>query len=189
MLEKNGRNKRNKHKQYRSVRLMFQDEASFGRISEPTNCWAPPKCRPSAPCQRIREYKPVYGAVSPLDGESYFMVLEKCNSENMGIYLNGLSLRFKDDLILLCVDRASYHTSKILSVPKNIRLFFLPPRTPEMNPVELMWREIRKRGFKNKAFPSIAAVIDKFYEVIKELSHAVVKSLTLWTWIENILAS
>jgi putative transposase len=118
---------------------MFQDEAGFGRISEPANCWAPPKCRPSAPCQRIREYKPVYGAVSPADGESYFVVLEKCNSENMTIYLKGLSERFQDDLILLCMDKASYHTSKLLTVPGNIQCFFIPPRTPEMNPVELMW--------------------------------------------------
>jgi putative transposase len=117
------------------------------------------------------------------------MVLEKCNSENMSIYLSGLSQKFEDDLILLCVDRASYHTSTILSVPPNIRLFFLPPRTPEMNPVELMWREIRKRGFKNKAFPSITAVIEKFNEVINELSNESIISLTFWSWIENIVAS
>jgi len=117
------------------------------------------------------------------------MVLEKCNSENMSTYLLGLSQKFKDDLILLCVDRASYHTSKILSVPRNIRLFFLPPRTPEMNPVELIWREIRKRGFKNKAFPSLAAVIEKFNEITKELSNESVKSITLWSWIEKIVAS
>jgi len=166
---------------------MFQDEASFGRISEPANCWAPPKRRPSAPCQRIREFKPVYGAVSPADGESYFVVLDKCDSENMSIYLKGLSERFDDDLILFCVDQASYHTSKILAIPKNIRLFFIPPRTPEMNPVELMWREIRKRGFKNKAFPSIGAVIEKFNEVVKELTNDVIKSATLWGWIEKIV--
>ena len=167
---------------------MFQDEASFGRISEPANCWAPPKCQPSAPSQRIREYKPVFGAVSPLDGESYFAVLEKCNSENMSIYLKGLSDKFEDDLILLCVDQASYHTSTILKIPKNIRLFFIPPRTPEMNPVELMWREIRKRGFKNKAFASIGAVIDTFNEVVASLTNAAIISITLWGWIEKIVS-
>jgi transposase len=78
------------------------------------------------------------------------------------------------------MDQASYHTSKILIVPKNIVLFFIPPRTPEMNPVELMWREIRKRGFKNKAFPSINAVIEKFYEVAGELTKDVIQSITLW---------
>jgi hypothetical protein len=83
---------------------MFQDEASFGRISEPAACWAPPAYRPSVPCQKIRQYKPVYGAVSPQDGESYFVVLEKCNTENMTIFLKGLSDKFSDDLILLCMD-------------------------------------------------------------------------------------
>ena len=117
------------------------------------------------------------------------MVLEKCNSENMSIYLNGLSAQFEDDLILLCVDRASYHTSKILYIPQNIFLFFLPPRTPEMNPVELMWREIRKRGFKNRVFASIGAVIDNFYDVILEMTTESIKNLTLWNWIENIIAS
>jgi putative transposase len=113
--------------------------------------------------------------------------MEKCNSENMVEFLKGLSERFFDDLILLCMDRASYHTSKMLVVPKNIQCFYIPPRTPEMNPVELMWREIRKRGFKNKAFSSINAVIDKFNEVIAELTNEVIQSLTLWGWIEKIV--
>ena len=50
---------------------MFQDEAGFGRITDPAACWAPPKKRPNVPCLKIREYKSVYGAVSPLDGESF----------------------------------------------------------------------------------------------------------------------
>ena len=166
---------------------MFQDEASFGRISEPASCWAPPKYRPVVPCQRIREYRPVYGAVSPKDGDSYFVVLEKCNSENMTIFLKGLSERFADELILLCMDRASYHTSNTVTVPKNIILFYIPPRAPKMNPVELMWREIRKRGFKNKVFKSIHDVISKFYDVITELTHEIVKSITLWEWIYKIV--
>jgi len=167
---------------------MFQDEASFGRISQPASCWVPPKCQPTAPSQRIREYKPVYGAVSPDDGESYFVVLEKCNSENMEIFLGGLAKKFSDELILLVVDQASYHTAKILVIPKNIEFFYLPPRTPEMNPVEMVWRDIRKRGFKNKVFSSIAEVVAKFHEVIEEMSKEVFRSITCWNWISQILA-
>ncbi|SNH22288.1 transposase [Streptococcus pneumoniae] len=36
--------------------------------------------------------------------------------------------------------------------PSNIGFTFIPPYTPEMNPIEQVWKEIRKRGFKNKAF-------------------------------------
>lgn len=167
---------------------MFQDEASFGRISEPASCWVPPKCQPTAPFQRIREYKPVYGAVSPVDGDGFFMVLEKCNAENMSLYLKNLSERYEDELILLCLDKASYHTSTILLiVPKNIKLFFLPTKTPEMNPVELVWREIRKRGFKNQVFATIKAVIDRLNEIISGLTYEVIKSLSLWKWIDEIV--
>ena len=164
---------------------MFQDEASFGRISEPANCWSPPKCRPSVPCQRIREYRPVYCAVSPADGEVFIDVLTKCNTLDMSVFLQKLSLKYHDELILLVVDQASYHRSKDLLIPDNIRLFFLPPRTPEMNPVEILWREIRKRGFKNKYFDSIKDVIVTLHEVVRSFSHEDVQSLTFWGWIRE----
>jgi transposase len=165
---------------------MFCDEASFGRISEPANCWAPPKMQPAVPCQRVRQYKPVYCAVSLADGESFFMALEKCDNENMEIFYKGLSDKFPDELIFLCMDKASYHTSNKPHIPPNIKRFFLPPRTPEMNPVELVWREIRKRGFKNKLFKTIEAVIAKFHEIANALSKETIKSITFWGWIEKV---
>ena len=46
------------------------------------------------------------------------------------------------------------HKSSTLEIPSNIELAFIPPYTPEMNPIEQVWKEIRKRGFKNKSFQS-----------------------------------
>ena len=184
---KNKRNKQNKNRKYRTVRLMFADEAGFGRISDPASCWAPPKTRPEVPFQRIRQYKTVYGAVSPIDGESHYEVLEKSNSENMSLFLKSLSEKFPDDLILLVVDNASWHKSKALIVPKNIYRFFLPPRTPEMNPIEMIWREIRKLGFKNKVFDSINAVVERFNEVVNSMTKESIIDVTLWGWVEDVI--
>ncbi|MBF9680067.1 transposase, partial [Streptococcus pseudopneumoniae] len=55
-------------------------------------------------------------------------------------------------------------------------LAFIPPYTPEMNPIEQVWKEIRKRGFKNKVFQTLEAVIDKLQEVIQGLEKSVLKS-------------
>jgi len=85
-------------------------------------------------------------------------------------------------------DRATYHISADLSVPHNITLFLLPPRTPEMNPVEIVWREIRKIGFKNICFDSLKAVVDKLSEVIASFANDMFISITLWDWIRDILA-
>ena len=185
MLAKN----RNRKKKYDNVRLMFQDEAGFGRITDPASCWAPPKKRPTVPSARIREYKNIYGAVSPVDGECFFMVLDKCDSEHMTRFLAALSKIYSNELILLCLDRASYHMSKDLVIPVNIRLFHIPPRTPEMNPIEVLWREIRKIGFKNKVFDSIQSVIDKFDEVVNSLQNQDIISITYWDWVAQILVS
>lgn len=167
---------------------MFQDEAGFGRITDPAACWAPPKKRPNVPCLKIREYKSVYGAVSPLDGESFFQVLDKNDTEHMNTFLENLSLKFNDFLILLCLDRATYHKSADLKVPHNITLFLLPPRTPEMNPVEIVWREIRKIGFKNKCFDSLKAVVNKFHEVLASFTYEMFISITFWDWIRYIVS-
>jgi putative transposase len=58
----------------------------------------------------------------------------------------------KNDYTLFCGGNVSWHKSKDLKIPDNIRRFYIPPRTPEMNPIEQLWQEIRKNGFKNVFF-------------------------------------
>ena len=165
------------------IRLMFQDEAGFGRINKPKYCWCFPDLRPTVPCHHIREYRYAYGAVEPLTGESFFLVLPNCNTDCMNIFLEELSKTFPDDYILLSVDGASWHRTKNLVLPENIRLFFIPPATPEMNPIEQIWKEIRKRGFRNEIFKNLDKVILRLCETICSLSNDTVKSITGRDWI------
>ncbi|MCL2500504.1 MAG: IS630 family transposase [Defluviitaleaceae bacterium] len=167
------------------VRLMFQDEAGFGRINKPKYCWCFPGYRPTVPCHHIREYRYAYGAVEPLTGESFFLILPYANTHCMNIFLQHLSDEYLDDRILLVCDGATWHRSKLLDIPSNIRFIFLPPATPEMNPIEQIWKEIRKLGFKNEIFPTLNHVMDRLCEVINSLSTVVIKSITGRAWIIN----
>lgn len=67
-------------------------------------------------------------------------------------------------------------------IPSNIELTFIPPYTPEMNPIEQVWKEIRKRDSKNKAFQTLEAIIDKLQEVIQGLEKSVLKSTVSRQW-------
>ena len=165
---------------------MFQDEAGFGRINKPKYCWCFPGFRPEVPCRHVREYRYAYGAVEPMTGESFFLVLPYSNTECMGIFLTKLSIAYPDDYILLVADGASWHKAKDLAIPENIELFFLPPATPEMNPIEQVWKEIRKRGFRNEIFQTLDKVIDRLCDTIHSLSPTDINSITGRKWILSI---
>ena len=138
------------------------------------------------PCHHIREYRYVYGAVEPETGDSCFWVMTRCDTESMNFFLKKLSEQFSNDYILLICDGAAWHKSNELIIPENIELFFIPPYTPEMNPIEQIWKEIRKRGFQNEIFDSLEAVIDRLCLIIKELPATVIKSITGRKWIISI---
>lgn len=162
---------------------MFQDEAGFGRINKPKYCWCKKGVRPVVPCHHIREYRYAYGAVEPQTGESFFLVLPYCNTDCMNVFLRELANAYPQDSIILVCDGAAWHRAKFLNIPSNIKLLFIPPATPEMNPIEQIWKEIRKRGFKNEIFTTLDNVVDRLCNVICNLSNAVVKSITARRWI------
>lgn len=165
---------------------MFQDEAGFGRISKPRYCWCEKGTRPSVPCHHIREYRYAYGAVEPKTGDSFFFIMPCCNTECMNMFLNELSKSFPKDKILLVCDGAAWHKSKTLKIPENISLLFIPPYTPEMNPIEQIWKEIRKIGFKNEIFHSLQKVVDRLCLTICNLSSDSIMSVTRRDWIVEL---
>lgn len=170
----------------KKVRIMFEDEAGFGRINKPRYCWCFPGFRPTVPCRHIREYRYAYGAVDPLTGDSFFLVLPYCNTISMNVFLAELSKAYPSDIILLPCDGASWHTSKGLEVPENIRLFRLPPATPEMNPIEQIWEEVREKGFRNESFATLEKVVDRLCDTLMGLTKCTIKSITGRKWILDV---
>jgi len=162
---------------------MFQDEAGFGRINKPKYCWCKKGIRPSVPCHHIREYRYVFGAADPVSGDDFFYIMPYCDTICMNLFLQKLSEEFPNDKIILACDCAAWHKAKKLLIPQNIRLFFLPPATPEMNPIEQIWKEIRKRGFKNEIFQSLEKVVERLCITICSLSPENIKSITARKWI------
>ncbi|MBF0805616.1 MULTISPECIES: transposase, partial [unclassified Streptococcus] len=105
-----------------------------------------------------------------------------CNTAWMNEFLRQLSEAYPNDYIILVMDNAVWHKSQTLDIPSNIEFTFIPPYTPEMNPIEQVWAEIRKLGFKNKAFKSLNDVIDQLQEVIQSLSTTRLRSIVHREW-------
>ena len=85
-------------KQEGRVRLMFQDEAGFGRINKPKYCWCMKGFRPHVPCHHIREYRYAYGAVEPVTGDSFFLIMPYCTTDCMEAFLQKISEEYPNNL-------------------------------------------------------------------------------------------
>ena len=166
---------------------MFQDEARFGRISHSKRCWCPKPVRPVCPTMVCQEYTYAYGAVSIADGQWDSLILPKTNSACMQIFLDEIALRYPGDRIVMALDGAGWHREGELKVPANIRLHPLPPYSPELNPVENIWEELREKGFDNKVFSSMDALEEQLLHSLKHLEDhpEITEKIAGWPWIVN----
>lgn len=102
----------------------------------------------------------------------------------MNVFLEELSKDYKEDKILLVCDGATWHKSNGLKIPENIEIIHIPPYTPEMNPIEQIWKQIRSMGFRNEFFHSLTDVVNRLCETINHLTKEMVKSITHRDWIQ-----
>lgn len=167
------------------VKVMFQDEARFGRLSDPRRCWAPAPLRPTVGLALVREYTYAYAAVAPEDGALDWMLAPKMDTMNMAAFLDHVSRQHTQEFVLMVIDGAPSHRSEHLRVPDNMALVRLPSYSPELNPVEHLWDDIREKEFGNRVFDSLGAAMTQAARGLKRFqnSPAAVRSLTGWNWI------
>ncbi len=149
---------------------MVQDEARFGRITQPRKCWVPAGMRPCTPQQVIREAVYAFAAIAPQLGQMTSLILPSADTDMMTLFLEQVSKDFADVFIVMQVDGAGWHCSQDLQLPENIRLIFQPPYSPELNPVEHLWDELREKYFPNRLFSSLDALQEQLCKGLNELA-------------------
>lgn len=137
---------------------MFQDEGRFGLLGTPKRCWAPARLRPIVGARLQRQYIYAFGAVSPHDGVMDSLVLPWVNAQAMSLFLVEVAQRHASEFVLMVMDQAGWHVAGDLVVPENMRLLFLPPYSPELNPAEHLWKALREDCFANHVFDALDAV-------------------------------
>lgn len=171
----------------KKLRVIFQDEGRFGRICDPRACWAPKPIRPIVKAQHIREYIYAFAAVSPADGCITSLVTDHVNAETMSLFLAEVVKEYPDEEILMITDGASWHKTKNLRIPSAITLIYLPPYSPELNPVEHLWDDLREKYFPNRCFDSIDAVYHALVDALQKQNQRQhnIASLTNFSWIRE----
>ena len=104
----------------------------------------------------------------------------------MNFYLNDLANEYGYYRIILCGDNAGWHVSSGLIIPENIVFLYLPPYSPQLNPVEHLWDYIREqKGFNNRIMNSIEEIIDTLAEALHQIEYEkeIIKSMCNFSWL------
>lgn len=170
------------------MRLMFQDEGRFGLLGTPRRCWAPAGTRPVVGARLERKYIYAFSAVSPHDGVMDSLVLPWVSAQMMSMFLQEVAQRHSAEFVLMVMDQAGWHLAGQLAVPANMRLCFLPPYSPELNPAEHLWKSLRQDCFANNVFEDLDAVERVLTEglIALEADNQKTQSMTGFDWITSI---
>jgi hypothetical protein len=143
------------------IEVWWQDEARIGQKNKITRRWAKRGTRPSAPHDQRTQSAYIFGAICPARGVGAALVLPKCNTAAMTLHLMEISATVAPGAhAVVIVDQAGWHFSNALEIPDNITLLPLPPKSPELNPVENIWQFMRDNCLSNRIFKSYNDILD-----------------------------
>lgn len=143
--------------------IFFQDECHFQRTCSTARSWYLKGKAPTLPSPVGKEKVSIAGAVSQETGALFVVTASKFNAVSFKRFLQKFlknKTRRKKKKVLLVLDNARYHKAKELKeyleqVKDRLELLFLPPYSPDLNPIEMVWRETRRDVTNNRYFTSL----------------------------------
>ena len=144
------------------------DETRFGLITDLGRRITLKGVKPKAKVQWNFEYRWLYGAVAPVQGEFFNWEFTHFNAHFFEVFLFKLPQEYPQHLHLIQMDGARAHTAKKLKVPSNIRLMLQPPYCPEVNVIERLWQELKKK-LKGTIFEDIKGIQNEVTQWLENL--------------------
>lgn len=171
---------------------MFADEARIGQKGRVCHRWYWRGKRPPGPADQRYTFAYIYAAVEPGSDDAFALVLPEVSTRAMQIFLDGLSETIgEDEHVLLALDQAGWHVAIDLELPDNITLEWLPPRSPELNPVERLWLYLKERYLSYRLHDDYDAILDAASDAWQRLTKKPgrITSLCSYPWIIECVSS
>jgi transposase len=165
----------------------FQDEMRFGTRTELGRRWTACGHRPTGEQIIGYEYGYLSAALNPASGELFALILPDMTIENFQAFIDEF-IKFVGNgtVVRLITDGAAAHRSTRLRMVEQLTVEHLPPYSPELNPVERLFKELRA-VLKNRVFESLQAVEEAVIKAIEPFlkDGSRVKKLTSYSWLHT----
>jgi len=149
--------------------LLFGDECSFAQWGSLSYTWARKGEQPTVKTSGQRKAHKVFGFIDYFTGAFFHKShTGRFNSASYEAFLEYVIAKTKQHLIII-QDGASYHTSKAMQrffVKHTDRLTVeqLPKYSPMFNPIEYLWRNVKKQATHLRYFPTFDDLVTKVDE-------------------------
>ncbi len=146
----------------RRVEVWAFDEHRLGLKPLARRVWARIGQRPISVSAHKYKWLYLYAFVRPAGGEVEWWVANSVNVALFQAVLDGFAQitgAGKDKTVVLVLDNAGWHVSKKVKLPKGLRLCFLPPYSPELQPAERLW-PLTDEAVANKSFETLDQLAD-----------------------------
>lgn len=142
----------------------------MGQKNGRARIWAKTGTRPRLPADQRYTNAYLFGAICPMAAKGAALMLPFANTRAMQMHLDEISCNVaaKAHAVVL-MDRAGWHSSDKLKVPKNLSIILLPSRSPELNPVENIWQYLRQNWLSNRVFEDYDAIVEAGCEAWNKL--------------------
>ena len=170
----------------KKIRLFFQDEARIGQKGRVCHRWFTRGRRPPGRADQRYTFAYIFGAVEPGTDNAFALIMPEVSTEAMQIYLDKFAETIgADEHVVMALDQAGWHGATALRIPDCMTLIPLPPRSPELNPVERLWLFLKERFLSHRLLDDYGAIADAackaWLRLIAETGR--LSSLTAYPWI------
>jgi transposase len=145
------------------------DEVHFQQYGSRIRMWIPPDTRdPIVLHHPTRKSVGYFGAVRLRDGRLVVrQERERFNAVTCWAFLEDLATASREPgrQVIVIADNARFHHAKMhqewrAAQAETFRLDFLPPYSPELNPIERVWKLTRRLCLHNQYFATLEAVVE-----------------------------
>lgn len=143
--------------------------------------------KPIAPVQWPRQAIWLYGLVAPETGTSFFYEYSHLDADCFEHFLQQFAQAFPETLNVIQLDQAPAHCAHRIQIPDNIILLLQPPHSPELNPIERLWQDL-KADLRGVNFCDLDQLRQAITNVLQEMHPDWIQSLTQFPFIMRALS-
>lgn len=125
--------------------MFCQDESRFGLHLPVRRRLTGYGVKPVQVVEPLYESYWLYAAVEPTTGDAFWWELPRLDADCFALFLDKFAQHYAESLNIVLLDQAPAHVAQRVAVPENVILMWLPAYSPELNPVERLWEDLKGR--------------------------------------------